>query len=234
MNVQLLSAVLIASVSYGGSAVPLKKPKAQAPSLIDQMIHEAELKKRDLPGSQASPGSLYSITAPFANFTREFRAGAVDDLVTVVVADKASAVTNGTTNAQRKSSSTASIPTILGQSLGPLNGLTTTMTGNNQLQGQGTTGRNSTLTATVTVRVTHVLPGGNLVVEGMKQVDVNSEHQWIYLRGVIRAKDLTPANTVQSDQVANMELRVNGKGVVNDYVKRPNILYRILNGILPF
>jgi flagellar L-ring protein precursor FlgH len=196
------------------------------------MIHEAELKKKEAP--QASPGSLYSPTARFANFTREFRAEAVDDLVTVLVSDKASAVTNGTTNGQRKSSSTASMPTVLGQTLGPLNGLTTTMTGNNQLQAQGTTERDSTLTATVTVRVTHVLPGGNLVVEGMKQVDVNSEHQWVYLRGVIRSKDLTPANTIQSDQVANMELRVNGKGVVNDYVKRPNLLYRILNGILPF
>ena len=73
-----------------------------------------------------------------------------------------------------------------------------------------------------------------MVVEGMKQIDVNAEHQWVSLRGVIRAKDLTPANTVNSDQVANIELRVNGKGVVNDYIRRPNLLYRILNGIIPF
>ncbi len=212
----------------------LKGNKTPPPSLIDQMIHEAEQNGRIQSVPKASPGSLYSSAAPFANFTREFRAGSVDDLVTVIVSDKASAVTNGTTNTQRKASSTGSITSLFGQTLGPLNGLTTTMNGSNQLQGQGTTGRNSTLTATLTVRVTHVLPGGNLVVQGMKQVDVNSEHQWVAIRGVIRAKDLTPANTVQSDQVANMELRVNGKGVVNDSVRRPNILYRLLMGILPF
>ena len=218
--------------AFAGPAI--KRTKTPPPSLIDQMIHEAEQTGRIPATPIASPGSLYSSGAALANFTREFRAGAVDDLVTVIVSDKASAVTNGTTNTQRKSSSTGSIGSLFGQTLGPLNGLSTTMNGNNQLQGQGTTGRNSTLTATLTVRVTHVLPGGNLVVQGMKQVDVNSEHQWVSIRGVIRAKDLTPSNTIASDQVANMELRVSGKGVVNDSVRRPNVLYRILMGILPF
>lgn len=232
MNVRIsLATIITAGLTLGD---PIRKTKAPPPSLIDQMIHEAEQSSRTPAPPKASPGSLYSAAAPFANFTREFRAGSVDDLVTVVVSDKASAVTNGTTNTQRKSNSSGSISSLFGQTLGPLNGLSTTMTGNNQLQGQGTTGRNSTLTATLTVRVTHVLPGGNLVVQGMKQVDVNSEHQWVSIRGVIRSKDLTPANTIQSDQVANMELKVNGKGVVNDSVRRPNILYRILNGILPF
>lgn len=219
-------------VSFGG-AFP-KKSKMPAPSLIDQIIHEAEQAGRLPVAAKSSPGSLYSSSAAFANFTREFRAGAVDDLVTVIVSDKASAVTNGTTNTQRKSSSTGGITSLFGQTLGAANGLTTTMAGNTQLQGQGTTGRNSTLTATLTVRVTHVLPSGNMVVQGMKQVDVNSEHQWVAIRGVIRAKDLTPANTIASDQLANMELKVNGKGVINDSVRRPNLLYRILMGIMPF
>lgn len=225
----LISSLTACALALGGGI-----KKTPPPSLIDQMIHEAEQSGRAPAPAKASPGSLYSASAPFANFTREFRAGSVDDLVTVIVSDKASAVTNGTTNTQRKTSSTGSITSLFGQTLGPLNGLSTTMAGNNQLQGQGTTGRNSTLTATLTVRVTHVLPGGNLVVQGMKQVDVNSEHQWVAIRGVIRAKDLTPANTIQSDLVANMELKVNGKGVINDSVRRPNILYRILMGILPF
>ena len=34
--------------------------------------------------------------------------------------------------------------------------------------------------------------------------------------------------------VSRHELRINGKGVVNDAIRRPNILYRILLGVLPF
>jgi flagellar L-ring protein FlgH len=105
---------------------------------------------------------------------------------------------------------------------------------NQQLQGQGTTTRGTTLTTTVTAEVTAVLPNGNLVVQGEKAILVNSEKQIITLRGIIRPDDLSPINSVPSDRVARMEIRVNGKGVVNDAVKRPFILYRILLGLLPF
>ena len=105
---------------------------------------------------------------------------------------------------------------------------------NQQLQGQGTTSRGSTLTTTVTAEVTDVLPNGNLVVQGEKEISVNSEKQIITVRGIVRPDDLSPVNSVPSDRVARMEIRVNGKGVVDDAVKRPFFLYRILLGLLPF
>jgi flagellar L-ring protein precursor FlgH len=39
---------------------------------------------------------------------------------------------------------------------------------------------------------------------------------------------------VQSNHLAQMEIRLNGKGVVGDAVRRPMILYRLLLGLLPF
>jgi flagellar L-ring protein precursor FlgH len=108
------------------------------------------------------------------------------------------------------------------------------MSGSADLKGQGETSRESELTTTLSARVTHVLPNGYLVIEGAKSVAVNSEHQSVNVRGVIRWNDLTPSNTVGSDRIANLEIRVNGKGVVGDAVRRPNFLYRVLLGILPF
>jgi flagellar L-ring protein precursor FlgH len=90
------------------------------------------------------------------------------------------------------------------------------------------------LTATLSARVVAVLPNGYLVVEGVKHVQVNSENQVLTVRGVIRPTDLDPTNSVASDRVAQMEILVNGKGVVGDSVRRPFILYRILLGLLPF
>ena len=49
-----------------------------------------------------------------------------------------------------------------------------------------------------------------------------------------RPADITPDNQVQSNNLAQMEVRINGKGVVNDAIKRPFILYRLLMGLLPF
>jgi flagellar L-ring protein precursor FlgH len=79
-----------------------------------------------------------------------------------------------------------------------------------------------------------VLPNGYLVIEGSKTTLVNSENQVITVRGVVRPADLSNANTVQSGSIAQLELKINGRGVVNDAIRRPNILYRILLGLLPF
>jgi flagellar L-ring protein precursor FlgH len=63
---------------------------------------------------------------------------------------------------------------------------------------------------------------------------VSSENQVVTVRGVIRPVDLVPPNTIPSNLIAQMEIQVNGKGVIGDSIHRPNILYRILLGILPF
>jgi flagellar L-ring protein precursor FlgH len=89
------------------------------------------------------------------------------------------------------------------------------------------------LNTSLTARVRAVLPNGNLFVHGVKEVVVNSERQIVELRGVVRPEDLTGANSVASDKVGMLEVRVNGKGVVGDAVRRPFFLYRILLGLLP-
>ena len=63
---------------------------------------------------------------------------------------------------------------------------------------------------------------------------VNSENQVVTVRGVVRNYVLSNASTGFSGSIAEMELKINGRGVVNDAVHRPNILYRILLGALPF
>jgi flagellar basal body L-ring protein FlgH len=50
----------------------------------------------------------------------------------------------------------------------------------------------------------------------------------------VRPADLDPTNTVQSDRVAQMEVQVNGKGVIGDSIRRPWFLYRLILGLLPF
>ena len=56
--------------------------------------------------------------------------------------------------------------------------------GESQLQGQGETSRETVLTTTLSARVTHVLPNGYLVIEGIKDIQVNSERQQVLVRGV--------------------------------------------------
>jgi flagellar L-ring protein precursor FlgH len=90
------------------------------------------------------------------------------------------------------------------------------------------------MTTTLTARVAHVLPNGYLVLEGAKNVTVNSEAQMVTVRGIARPTDISPGNLVRSDRLAQLEVRLNGKGVVGDAVRRPFFLYRLLLGLLPF
>ncbi|MGI8743256.1 MAG: flagellar basal body L-ring protein FlgH [Bryobacteraceae bacterium] len=181
-----------------------------------------------------SPGSLYTSGGRLADGSRDLRASQRFDLVTIVVADKASALSSGVTNTDRKSSAKATINSLAGPvKVAALSNLAN-LSGETQLQGQGTTSRQSSLTTTVTAQVTDVLPNGNLVVMGQKEIMVNSERQVVTVRGIIRPDDLSPVNSIPSDRLAMLEVHVNGKGVVEDAVKRPFILYRILLGLLPF
>jgi len=224
--------IVLSLICMLAAAAKPKKPE-EANSPLDQYIERA------LKGAPAiadsSPGSLYTRTGLLADGFRDLRASRVYDLVTIIVADKASAVSSGVSNTSRKSSAKASITALSGaiKTTRPLANLAN-MTGDQQLQSQGTTSRDSALTTMLTAQVTHVLPNGNLVIQGQKEINVNSEHQTVTIRGIVRPDDLTPANQIVSDRVAMLEVRVSGKGVVNDAVRRPFILYRLLLGLLPF
>ena len=92
----------------------------------------------------------------------------------------------------------------------------------------------SSLSTTLSARVSRVLPNGNLVLEGTKEIVVNSERQQVMVRGIARWNDISSANMIASDRLAFLEVKIDGKGVVNDAIHRPNFLYRLLLGILPF
>lgn len=155
--------------------------------------------------------------------------------MTIVVAERASAAARGSTNSSRKSSTSNSITSLLGatRAAGPLAKLAE-VGGDTQLKGEGETSRETTLSTTLSARVTHVLPNGYLVVEGSKDIWVNSERQVVTVRGMVRPADLSSLNTIRSERLAQLEVRINGKGVVGDAVRRPFFLYRLLLGLLPF
>jgi flagellar L-ring protein precursor FlgH len=181
----------------------------------------------------ASPGSLYSASGRLADTARDVRASEVNDIVTIVVNENASAVVSGVSNSSRKSSVAASITGVAGIVSPRLTNLLGT-TNDTELSGAGTTSRNLALSTTISARVVEVQSNGNLVIEGTKDIGVNSDKQSITVHGVVRPADLSSANMVNSVQVAGLTIKVTGKGVVGDAVRRPNILYRLLLGLLPF
>lgn len=216
-----------------GTAWAEKKAREMEPSPLDRYIQEAL--GRGTGAGAASPGSLFSPASRFADLSADVRAAQVDDLVTVLVVERASAVARGTLKTSRESEARASIGAAGGitRAAGPLANLLGASS-ESKLAGEGATTRETVLSTTLSARVTHVLPNGYLVIEGAKDVEVNAERQVVTVRGVVRPADLGAGNTISSDRLAQMEVRINGKGVVADAVRRPFFLYRLLLGLLPF
>ena len=218
-------------LACAGAAKKKNAPPKTSP--LDQYVREAEARSAE--SSQTTPGSIWSPGSRLADAARDVRASQVDDLVTIVVSEQASAVSTGATKTQRQSSTQNAITGLVGvpKAASALANLAN-VSGNTQLNGQGSTSRTTSLTTTLTARVIRVLPNGALVVESTHQIQVNSEHQTITVRGVIRPADIDTTNSVQSSRLGDLEVFVDGKGVVGDAIKRPFILYRILLGLLPF
>lgn len=229
------AAILLIPAARAASLIPGKKEDPK-PSALDQYVKDAETRATE-EGAAMTPGSAWSGYSNMMDLTRDLRASRIDDVITVIVAESASANTTGNTQSSRKSSTNSSITGLPGIKSAAATSLLSNlakMSGDTELNGSGATGRSTTLTTNMTARVVRVLPNGFLVIEGSKNVQINSERQVVTVRGVVRPADLTFDNTVPSQRIAQMEVKLDGKGVVNDAIRRPNFLYRALLGLLPF
>jgi len=170
----------------------------------------------------------------------DFKARDINDIVTIQVVEstKTSITSNG--SSERKSDSEAGLTNFLGLGgpiLGALPNLNpaklTSGSGSQTFDGAGSVERNSAFTTVLSARVVEVLPNGNLVIEAIREVWVNSERQTLLLSGVIRPKDVSTDNVVLSTAIANMQVRLNGKGLATSS-SNPGFLFKLLQKISPF
>src|SRR5579883_1768557 len=121
-----------------------KKPPPEPTQSLQDYVRQVNQRARQ--SSEATAGSLFSSNGRLADNVRDVRASQTNDLVTIVVSDKASAVSTGVTNTSRKSSANASVTSLFGpkSATGALSNLANSNAAQ-QLQGQGTTSRESTL-----------------------------------------------------------------------------------------
>jgi flagellar L-ring protein FlgH len=232
LAIALLFSVCVLGASPDPKPDPKKVKKQPELSPLDKYLKTAS---GDTAEAFTTPGAIWSASSRLDDLARDMRASRVDDVVTIVVTETINAAASGVSTTERASSANAAITALIGpkSSTGALPNLLN-QSGDQKLNGTGTTTRTATLNATLSARVVKVLPGGLLYIEGSKDLQVNSEQQAILVRGIIRNTDITTGNTVGSTQIADMEIRLNGKGVVNDAIRRPNLLYRVLLGLLPF
>jgi flagellar L-ring protein precursor FlgH len=165
----------------------------------------------------------------------------IGDVLTIVIAES-SVIDNETNrNLDKKSSRTGSADGTLdlanilwpvGKHIFDFPKLSLNSSATNKFDGKATYDTKRTVEDKITVTVQDVLPNGNLVVLGKRHRRLAGDTQTVQASGIVRPSDVTFANTVQSDLVAEFRITYADGARENRFVK-PGWLARLLNILNP-
>ena len=162
--------------------------------------------------SSASAQSLWNDNA---NWYGDARPGRVGDIITVLINERTDAKDEATMDVSKTTNNSVNNdPNETGAGiLRFIRNLAFQST--NSSQGSGSTERKHHATATLACLVTEVLPNGNLVIEGTRDVRTSEETLQFQLFGVIRPQDVNADNQINSSLIANAEIAVKGRGIIS-------------------
>jgi len=206
------------------------------PSLKEDFAYEI----REKPHTRHE-GSLWQDNGPLSDLFMNPKARTVGDIVTIKIVESSTASNKATTDTDRSSSLEAGIDGFLGMekryptsrhpNFNPFSKISGDIS--SKFAGSGTTQRSGNLSAYITGRISEVLPNGDFVILGSRQVTVNNEDQFITLSGIVRPRDISPDNVVLSTYISDAKITYSGSGVINDR-QRPGWLARVLDTVWPF
>lgn len=190
------------------------------------------------PVADYSSGSIWQASS--VAITDDLKARRKGDIVTIVISEVASASKVAKTDTSRGSSVNAGIPNFMGlekvgllkNNIGDLSKLINASV-DSKYGGSGSTSRQENLTATITAKVIDVLPNGNLLIEGRRNIKVNNEDQEIILEGTVRPRDIGSDNVINSINVADARISYSGRGIISDR-QSPGWLMNIVDKVWPF
>jgi len=222
-----LGAALFSSLLASGCAmdgvVAVREPTTARP---EQPLRVAAVER------PATNGSIFASDS-FVPLFEDRRARRVGDTLVVVITENLSATRSSDTSSQRTGSNALAVPKVFGLPGKFVQGDTLTASSDNKFEGKGATSSANTFTGTMTVTVVEVLPNGNLVVSGEKQVGVNRDSQTIRLSGVVNPAQIVSGNSINSTQIADARIDYRGKGAI-DEAQTMGWLARFFLSVLPF
>jgi flagellar L-ring protein precursor FlgH len=238
MKIVNLSLMLLAMLVVGCTTDPstnVKQPMTIRPNPVPQAVQ--------------ADGAIYHAFNSRPLF-EDRRARFVGDTLTVTLVEKTTGTTSGADSSNRTGSANINVgtPTILGYTPNKISrfgvpgisgttgtNLDTTFTASDSIKSdsKNSNSNSNSFSGSITVTVIEVLPNGNLVVSGEKQIAVNSNTEFIRLSGVVNPVNITSANVVSSTLVADARIETKQKQSV-DAAQVISMLSRFFVALLPF
>jgi flagellar L-ring protein FlgH len=169
----------------------------------------------------------------------DHRARQVGDLLTIIIVEESSAKRDAEQQTDKSMNFGGSVnlsrPRIDNRGVAWTNYTIPTLNvdASRTFKGNGSLANKDTLSGSIAVRVTEVLPNGTLLIEGKRSVAVQNETVELLLTGTVRVEDIDKENTVQSTDIADASILYLSNGSISDS-QRKGIVPSLLDWINPF
>jgi flagellar L-ring protein precursor FlgH len=179
-------------------------------------------------GAPSTDGAIFNVNS-YRPMFEDRRARHIGDLLTINISERTSATKAGTSSGNKTGSASFTSPGLLAGVIGAGVALES---GTKFADGDNASASNN-FTGTIGVTVTEVLPNGNLIVAGEKQVAMNKGTEFIRFSGMVSPDTIQAGNTVASNVVADarVEYRTNSR---LDRAEVTSMLSRFFLSMLPF
>lgn len=174
-------------------------------------------------------------------FFKDQRAKDVGDIITVTIAISDKAEIDNETERTRETGESAGLDNLLGLETHLDQYLPEAVDNANLVGGEaesnykgtGSVDREEKVEVQLAALITQILPNGNMVVHGQQEVLVNFEKRILKIDGVIRPEDITVANTVSYEKIAEARIAYGGEGQLTD-VQQPRYGQQLYDIVFPF
>lgn len=188
----------------------------------------------------SSPNSLWRTGAQ--GFFKDQRASQVGDILTVIVDFNDNVSFSNTTDLSRDSKTSTGVNNLLGfegkaarkifpEEFNPAKLFD--LRSNPTHTGTGTITRKDTMTTNIASSIIQILPNGNFVVNGRQEVRVDNEVRELIIQGIVRPEDITAANTINLNKIAEARVSYGGRGVITNMQDAP-VGQQVIDAVSPF
>lgn len=177
-------------------------------------------------------GGIYQ-TASYRPLFEDRRARFVGDILVIQLNEKLNASKRAASSAEKSGDIGMTVPIIRGLPGKSFQKAEIQAQSSNDYEGKGSTESSNLFTGTIAVTVVEVLPNGNLVVSGEKQIGISKNTETLRFSGVVNPASIVPPNSVSSTQVADARIDYRGSGYI-DEAQAMGWLSRFFLTFLPF
>ncbi len=177
-------------------------------------------------------GAIFQ-SASYRPLFEDYKARLIGDVLTIAISENTSAGKAAASSGSKAGGANFAAPTLFGIPTTTTAKASIATTASSKFDEKGAETASNNFTGTIAVTVVDVLPNGNLLVSGEKQIALNKGAEYVRFSGVVNPQTITAANTVSSTQVAEARFEYRSTSRV-DLAEANSLLTRFFLSFLPF